>query len=84
MKSDGSKILLAFVAGAAAGVVAGLLLAPDSGANTRAKLAQKAKDLESDLEDTIKEQFATIKGQISNLTSKIANNKVVEEAQSVN
>ena len=36
--------LLCFLAGAATGAVAALLLAPDSGANTRAKIRQGAAD----------------------------------------
>lgn len=38
------SVLLAFVAGAAAGALAVLLLAPKSGAETRALLADKAKE----------------------------------------
>lgn len=34
--------LLAFIAGAVAGVAAALLMAPDSGENTREKIRQKA------------------------------------------
>ena len=36
--------LLCFIAGAATGALAALLLAPDSGANTRAKIKQGASD----------------------------------------
>ena len=36
--------ILCFIAGAAAGAIAALLLAPDSGANTRAKIKQGASD----------------------------------------
>ena len=39
-----SKMGLIFLAGAAAGVIAGILLAPDKGAETRRKMADKAKD----------------------------------------
>ena len=37
--------LFCFFAGVAAGAVAALFLAPDSGANTRAKIRQGASDL---------------------------------------
>lgn len=37
--------LLCFFAGAMAGAVAALFLAPDSGANTRAKIRQSAADI---------------------------------------
>ena len=36
--------ILCFIAGAATGAIAALLLAPDSGANTRAKIKQGASD----------------------------------------
>jgi gas vesicle protein len=52
--SNGQKILFSFLAGAAAGVVAGLLLAPESGKETRKKLAKKATDLKNTLEGKLK------------------------------
>ena len=39
---DTGKTLLAFLAGAAAGAVAALLVAPDSGERTREKIRSKA------------------------------------------
>lgn len=41
---DTGKSILAFLAGAAAGAVAALLLAPDSGEKTRDRLRSKAAD----------------------------------------
>jgi len=52
--NNGQKILLSFLAGAAAGVVAGLLLAPDSGREIRKKIAKKASDLKGTLENRIR------------------------------
>lgn len=52
--SNGQKILFSFLAGAAAGVVAGLLLAPDSGKEIRKKIAKKAFDIKGTLEDRIR------------------------------
>ena len=40
-----SKVILAAIAGAAVGAVAGILLAPDKGEETRRKIAEKAKEL---------------------------------------
>lgn len=40
-----SKVIGALVAGAAVGVAAGILLAPEKGKKTRAKLLEDAKDL---------------------------------------
>lgn len=48
--SNSGKSLLAFIAGAAAGAITGLLLAPEAGGETRKKLGKKAGDLASELE----------------------------------
>jgi gas vesicle protein len=44
-----SKVLLGIVAGLAAGAVVGILMAPDSGSNTRAKLSSKGQGMVDDL-----------------------------------
>jgi gas vesicle protein len=44
-----AKILAAFAMGAAAGAVAGILLAPDKGSETRKKLTDEGKKLAGDL-----------------------------------
>ena len=43
--SNKSDNIVAFIIGAAVGAVAGILLAPDSGANTRKKIKDKMTDL---------------------------------------
>ncbi len=45
MNNDNQSTLLSFLIGAAAGVAAGMLLAPYSGNESRKKIAQSAKDL---------------------------------------
>lgn len=52
--SNGQKILFSFLAGAAAGVVAGLLLAPDSGKEIRKKIVKRASDIKENLENRIR------------------------------
>lgn len=49
-----SKVLLGFVAGAAAGALAGILFAPDKGSATRKKIATKT----GDITDSIKNSFS--------------------------
>lgn len=51
---NSSKVLLAFVAGAAAGALAGVLFAPDKGSATRKKIAGKA----GDVTDSVKSSFS--------------------------
>lgn len=59
--NDSNKTFIAFLAGAAAGVVIGLLMAPESGEITRDKLGRQADDLLSDLEDQWEVGFQKIK-----------------------
>lgn len=44
-----SKILAAFAIGAAAGAIAGILLAPDKGSETRRKLSEEGQKLAESL-----------------------------------
>jgi gas vesicle protein len=50
-----SKVLLGVVVGLAAGAVIGVLLAPDSGSNTRQKLSQKGQDYADELKSKFNE-----------------------------
>jgi len=47
------KTFLAFLIGAAAGVTAGFLFAPDKGEKTRRKLSRKANQVKEELKDNI-------------------------------
>lgn len=44
-----SKVLLGVVVGLAAGAMAGILMAPDSGSNTRQKLSSRGQGMVDDL-----------------------------------
>ncbi len=44
-----SKVLLGIVAGLAAGAVVGILMAPDSGVNTRQRISTKGQGMVDDL-----------------------------------
>lgn len=59
MNKNVSKILLSFLAGAAAGAALGILLAPDKGTNTR----QKIKDKFEDIGDKIKDVYNKYRGK---------------------
>ena len=57
------KILTAFAAGAAAGLIFGLLYAPEKGKDTRHKLDKKAKEFA----DNLKDKFRTGEEKFENL-----------------
>ena len=63
MKKDNGKVIVSLLAGATAGIVAGLLLAPETGDDTRKGLAQEAdKLLKGSLGSKIKEALARFTG----------------------
>lgn len=62
--STTSKVVGSLVAGAAVGLAAGILLAPEKGKKTRAKLMEDAKDLTSKLKNKtndLKEKASDLK-----------------------
>src|SRR4249919_1456293 len=60
MKGSGQSVALAFLGGAVAGVVAGLLLAPKSGEETRRALKGYARRAEEEAVKKAKEGLATL------------------------
>ncbi len=65
-----TKVLLGFLAGAATGALAGILLAPDKGSETRKKISKKTADLGDSLKgsfndfiDGVKESYANVKSE---------------------
>ena len=61
-----SKVILGLVGAAAAGVLVGLLLAPEKGTDTRKKISKAAGDWAGQLSDL----FANAKDEITNLKNK--------------
>lgn len=64
----GLNVLAAFVCGAALGAVAGLLFAPEKGADTRSKIAEilRKKGIKlskQDMEDLVEELSTEVKGE---------------------
>mgnify|MGYP003442108843 FL=1 len=57
---DTGKTIFAFMAGAAAGAVAALLLAPESGARTRERISAKAADITGTAKERILEGLDAI------------------------
>jgi gas vesicle protein len=64
-----SKVILGLVGAAAAGVIVGLLVAPEKGSDIRRKVGDTATDWAGRLSDL----FASAKGEVDNLKSKGTN-----------
>lgn len=69
MNSSG-KILTALVAGAALGVVAGILFAPDKGSETRKKLKEKGRKFRKDVKEKFREGKAKFEEMAENMKEK--------------
>ncbi len=74
--STKSKVILGLVGAAAAGVVVGLLLAPEKGTDMRQKITRTAGDWGSQLTDL----FTNAKEELANLKNK--GSKVANDAAS--
>jgi gas vesicle protein len=64
-----SKLLTGFVAG----ILVGILFAPDKGSETRKKISKKGKDLKdqfNDFVDSVSEQFHSFKGDAEDFVQK--------------
>ena len=61
-----SKVILGLVGAAAAGVIVGLLIAPEKGSDLR----KKVKDTAGDWADHLTDLFANAKGEFDNLKNK--------------
>lgn len=60
MKDNSGKVLLALLAGASAGIVAGLLLAPEAGSETRSSLGKSLGKLGEDLSKLAQDGLAKL------------------------
>lgn len=66
------KVVLGVLAGFAAGAVAGILLAPEKGSETRRRIAYKADNLTDDLEEKFSEFISSVTKQFEDLRKQAA------------
>jgi gas vesicle protein len=58
---DNKKVLLGFLGGLAVGAIAGILLAPDKGSNTRKAIVDMAGDVTDAVENSIHDALDKVK-----------------------
>jgi len=63
--SNGGKVLLGVLAGAAAGIVTGVLIAPASGKETRDTITDKSEELLQGVKDLINKEKEKVTGKSS-------------------
>jgi gas vesicle protein len=78
MSSD-QKVIVGFLLGAAAGAMAGILLAPSSGEETRKKIADKATDIKDELSTQINTSFGRLSEQVTNSLGLKKTNSVADQ-----
>lgn len=73
--NDNSKVLIALLAGVAAGAAFGLLFAPERGTDTRDKLSESLKNLGDSIKEKAAEEIDNLSGfkdkVVTNIKSKI-------------
>ena len=62
MKDDKGKVIFSLIAGATAGIVAGLLLAPETGDDTRSNLRKSVSKWSDGLSKRLKDTLAKVQG----------------------
>ncbi|HEY4656326.1 MAG TPA: YtxH domain-containing protein [Cyclobacteriaceae bacterium] len=68
-----AKIIGGFLAGAALGVAAGLLLAPESGRKTRKRILDKSKEVTDQVAKTVASTMDTVKSSYNKKLEDYAN-----------
>lgn len=75
MKESRGKMLMGIIIGAAAGVVAGILFAPEKGSVTRKKITDKAKETGENLKETVSGKYEEVKDYVNEKIEKRKNKK---------
>ena len=69
--SNSRTFIFGLLVGAAAGAIAGILLAPDKGSETRRKVSEKARELKDSLPDQLETLKARIEQKLNEIKSSI-------------
>lgn len=80
--NNASKVLAAFIAGAATGIVLGILFAPMSGAEMRESISNTAEDISDKVKKKTEEGISyakNLKNKASNRVNEILNKETAEE-----
>ena len=78
--SNDQKVIVGFLCGVAAGALAGILLAPNSGEETRKIISDKSTDLKDDLSSQLSSTFGRLSEQVNNSLGLKKNNNIVDAA----
>jgi len=76
MMNNTAKIISGVLIGAAAGLVTGFLTAPDSGKNTRKKIASKSQDLADEAKEELNKKLDAIKDSYNRILEDSANKTI--------
>merc|ERR1711879_722991 len=71
MNKGTRNALLGFVAGAAAGTITGIFVAPDKGWKTRKRISRSAKKTSKEFSDSIGEKVDEIKDKLNEVVSEM-------------
>ena len=71
--NDTAKIVTGVVAGVAAGAITAILMAPDSGKNTRKKIVKGTKSMVADLQEEVETKANSAKESYNESLKKAAN-----------
>jgi gas vesicle protein len=80
MNNGTKNALIGFLIGAAAGAVAGILVAPQKGSMTRKQIQKKVMDASREMTDVIVEKVDGLKDQVTEMMGK-SQSKVDEQGE---